>query len=201
MIKINTIDNYNLDQIELKKPTKFDDFYVSNIDFCIQTPKLNISKISKKLSLLLNEKIIYLLYSFDEKIIQLISENSEHFFEEKLTIDEAEEIYKSSVKYDKNNPKINLNINKKINIYNKQKDTLDLNDLSSDNEVICLIKCKKIIFYKTHCEPYWEVVQIKIKEKEVCKNNYLFIEDPNDNYQEVEDENIENDIKKIKIKN
>lgn len=202
MMKINTVNKYNLDDIQLKKPTKLDEFYVSNIDFSIQTPKLSICKISKKICLSLDTPIINLLNSFDEKIIQLLSENSEDFFEEKFTIDEAEEIYKSSIKYIKDNPKINLNINKKINIYNKQKEILELNDLSSDDEVICLIKCKKIIFYKSHCEPYWEVVQIKIKEKEINNiNNYLFIEDPKDTYEELDDENINQEIKKIKIKN
>jgi len=202
MMKINTVNKYNLDDIELKKPTKLDEFYVSNIDFSIQTPKLSICKISKKICLSLDTSIINLLNSFDEKIIQLLSENSEDFFEEKFTIDEAEEIYKSSIKYIKDNPKMNLNINKKINIYNKQKEILELNDLSSDDEVICLIKCKKIIFYKSHCEPYWEVVQIKIKEKEIINiNNYLFIEDPKDTYEELDDENINQEIKKIKIKN
>lgn len=202
MMKINTVNKYNLDDIQLKKPTKLDEFYVSNIDFSIQTPKLSICKISKKICLSLDTPIINLLNSFDEKIIQLLSENSEDFFEEKFTIDEAEEIYKSSIKYIKDNPKMNLNINKKINIYNKQKEILELNDLSSDDEVICLIKCKKIIFYKSHCEPYWEVVQIKIKEKEINNiNNYLFIEDPKDTYEELDDENINQEIKKIKIKN
>lgn len=202
MMKINTIDKYNLDDIQLKKPTKLDEFYVSNIDFCIQTPKLNINKISKKICISLNDDIINLLNNFDEKIIQLLSENSEEFFEENFTIDEAEEIYKTSIKYSKNNPKMNLNINKKINIYNKRKEILELNDISLDDEVICLIKCKKIIFYKSHCEPYWEVVQIKIKEKEINKSNYLFIEDPKDNYQDLDDEeNSESNIKKIKIKN
>jgi len=202
MIQINTVDKYNLEDIELKKPNKVEEFYVSNINFTIQTPKLNIDKISKKLCILLDENLTNLINSFDEKIIQLLSENSEEFFEEKFNLEEAEEIYKSSIKYSKNNAKMNLNINKKINIYNKRKESLNLEDISLDNEVICLIKCKKILFYKSHCEPYWEVVQIKIKEKELNKNNYLFIDDPKDNYQDLDDEeNSDSDIKKIKIKN
>ena len=99
---------------------------------------------------------------------------------------------------------MSLSINKKLNIFNKHKEQLELDSLSSGDTVICLLKCKKIIFYKSHCEPHWEVFQIKLKEEELKKDKYLFVEDEHDNY--IESENTENDdelneIKKIKIKN
>lgn len=204
---INTCDKYNLECLTLEKPKKIEDVYVSNINFILQTPKLTITKLSKKISLLLNESIEKLINSFDDTVIKLISNNSTEFFEESLSIEDAEEIYKNSIKNIKNKTTLCVSINKKINIYNKKKEQLELNELSVGDTVICLLKCKKIIFYKNYCEPHWEVVQIKLKEKEKEKeisidtSKYLLIEDPNDTY---EGDNSDNDdseeIKKIKIK-
>jgi len=201
---INTCEKYDVENVSLEKPKKLEDVYVSNVNFTIQTPKLNINKVSKKLTLTLNENMEKLLNDFDSKIIDLLSENSSDFFEEEMTVEDAEEIYKHSFKQSKSESKMSLSINKKLNIFNKHKEQLELDALSSGDTVICLLKCKKIIFYKSHCEPHWEVFQIKLKEEELKKDKYLFVEDENDNY--VESENTENDdelneIKKIKIKN
>ena len=43
---------------------------------------------------------------------------------------------------------MSVSINKKLNIYNKHKEQLELDALSSGDTVICLLKCKKIVFYK-----------------------------------------------------
>ena len=201
---INTCEKYDVENVSLEKPKKLEDVYVSNVNFTIQTPKLNINKVSKKLTLTLNENMEKLLNDFDSKIIGLLSENSSDFFEEEMTVEDAEEIYKHSFKQSKTESKMSLSINKKLNIFNKHKEQLELDSLSSGDTVICLLKCKKIIFYKSHCEPHWEVFQIKLKEEELKKDKYLFVEDEHDNY--IESENTENDdelneIKKIKIKN
>ena len=200
---INTCEKYNLEELTLDVPKKIEDIYVSNIDnFIIQTPKLIINKVSKKLTLLLNEKMENLLTEFDNKIISLISKNSEDFFEDKLTIEETEEIYKHSIKQNRNECKILLNLNKNVTIYNKHKEKLEIDTLSSNDIVICLIKCKKILFYKNYCEPLWEVFQIKVKDPEINTNKYLFIEDEKDNYVEKNDDDDDDiNIKKIKIKN
>lgn len=200
---INTCDKYDVENLSLEKPKKLEDVYVSNVNFTIQTPKLNINKVSKKITLTLNESMEKLLNDFDNKIIGLLSENSSDFFEEEMTVEDAEEIYKHSFKQSKSESKMSLSINKKLSIFNKHKEQLELDSLSCGDTVICLLKCKKIIFYKSHCEPHWEVFQIKLKEEELKKDKYLFVEDENDNY--VENENTDgdelNEIKKIKIKN
>ena len=201
---INTCEKYDVENLSLEKPKKLEDVYVSNVNFTIQTPKLNVNKVSKKLTLTLNENMEKLLNDFDNKIISLLSKNSSDFFEEEMTVEDAEEIYKHSFKQLKSESKMSLSINKKLNIFNKHKEKLELDSLSLGDTVICLLKCKKIIFYKSHCEPHWEVFQIKLKEEELKKDKYLFVEDENDNY--AESENNENDdelneIKKIKIKN
>ena len=200
---INTYEKYNVENLSLEKPKKLEDVYVSNVNFTIQTPKLIINKVSKKIILSLNESMEKLLNDFDNKIIGLLSENSSDFFEEEMTVEDAEEIYKHSFKQSKSESKMSLSVNKKLSIFNKHKEQLELDTLSCGDIVICLLKCKKIIFYKSHCEPHWEVFQIKLKEEELKNDKYLFVEDENDNYVENEhtDSDELNEIKKIKIKN
>ena len=115
-------------------------------------------------------------------------------------IEDAEEIYKHSFKYFKTESKIMLNLNKKLNIFNKNKEKLELQNLCEDDKVICLIKCKKIIFYKNYCEPHWEVFQIKLKQDQFKIDTYLFKEDDNDTYLDNENNDL-SEIKKLKIKN
>lgn len=203
-MEINTCDNYNFLLLSLENPKKLEDVYVSNINGAsIQTPKLTINKVSKKLTLLLDEKMEQLLTEFDNKIISLISEKSEEFFEDKLSLEDSEEIYKHSFKQSRKESKISLSLNKHLTIYNKHKDKLEIDSLCPDDTIICLIKCKKLIFYKNYCEPLWEVFQIKLKEPEIDTKKYLFVEDEKDNYVENNENNDDDlgEIKKIKIKN
>lgn len=199
---INTCDKYDLDNITLDKPKKVDDVYISNVNFALQTPKINIEKISKKLVVVLDEKMENVINEFDTKIINLISENSDDFFEEKLSIEDADEIYKGSVKSSKHKTKMSISLNKKLSIFNKHKEQLNINSLVENDSIICLLKCKKIIFYKNYCEPLWEVFQIKLKEKQLNTKQYLFVEDSNDTYEEL-DINDNDDfsvVNKINIK-
>ena len=199
---INTYEKNNITSLTLEKPIKLEDIYVSAVNFTIQTPKLVISKISKKLTLLLTENMENLLNDFDNKIIELLSENSKDFFEEEMSVEDSEEIYKHSFKHSKSESKMSISMNKKLSIFNKHKEQLNVESLCVGDTVICLLKCKKVIFYKNHCEPHWEVFQIKLKEEQLKMDKYLFIDDDNDNYveQETNDNDEMADIKKIRIK-
>jgi len=199
---INTSNKFNFENITLDKPTKIDDLYISNLNVIVQTCKLTILKINNnKLVLSISEKMEKLLNSFDETIISLISENSEDFFEDKLSIEDTEELYKNSYKNHKKETKMTINMSDKLNIFNKHKEILTVDSLSSGDNIICLLKCSKIVYYKAHCIPYWEVIQIKIKEEPVVLNTncYLFVEDKDDTYIE-KDKSLESSLKMLKIK-
>jgi len=198
-MQINTVDKYSVDSIVLDKPKKEEDYYYSKLNFVIQTPKLNILKLNDKtISILINDKLESLFNSFDKKMIELISSNSSEYFEESFTVDETEDIYKNSFKFKKEYNYFTSNISKKMNIYNKHKDSVNISELGKNDSVICLIKCTKMIFYKTYCMPYWEIFQIKYKEPVLNTKEYLFIEDLSDNYCEKEEE-LETNLKLIKI--
>lgn len=198
-MNINTCENFNIKDLNIDKPKKIDDVYISRLDYIIQTPKLSINKISKKISLILSEKILNFFNEFDNKIINELIDKSEDFFEEKLDRDDAEDMYKTSYKFEKDKSIINLIMNKKLSIYNNKKEQINLDSLKCNDNVICLLKCTKIIFYKNFCEPYWEILQIKLKEEKIKYNNYLFIDDENEKYTENDLYDLEG-LKKIKIK-
>lgn len=192
---IYSVDNCDFKDIEIKHPVKTEENnYQSKLSVYIQTPKLKIEKISdKSISLLLSDEFIETLDKFDDFLIEKISSKSEEFFDNVLTKDEFEEIYKAS--YHKN--KMTLKYSNNINIYSNSKKDLKIEDLAEDNEIIAIINCSKIIYYKTYCFPYWEIEQIKLKKKKEQKeqknkldhSSYLFLED------KAEQENTEEEIK------
>ena len=56
---INTCDKYNFDELTLDKPKKAEDVYLSTVNGAtIQTQKLTINKVSKKLTILLSNQDI-----------------------------------------------------------------------------------------------------------------------------------------------
>ena len=133
------------------------------------------------------------LIKFDTKIMQLISDNSSKLFQDSMTLDEIEDIYKSSADSKKHGSKFSVNINKKLVIYNKNKNILELSDLDINDEIICLFKCSKIIYYKNYCKAYWEVLQVKMKKKYVNvidTKMYLIRDDDNDTYNSDDDTNF-----------
>lgn len=194
-----------LNIINIEKPVKTNDIYYSNINLMFQTSKINIHNINKKVNkITLNidnimEKFFEL---FDKKIMEILVDKSSELFEDNISSEEIEDIYYSSIENSKSNVKIKLNLNKKLVIFNKSKTLLNLDDLEINDEIICLIKCSKIIYYKNYCRPYWEVLQIKHKKsKELDLKQYLIREDENDNYKSDNDNNDDILLKELKIKN
>lgn len=183
-MKIFNCNEYNFDSVNLDTPIKENDYYSSNLEFIIQTPKLQINKLNKEsLYININESLEKCLTDFDNYLIKYISNQSEELFKEKYSIDDVEDIYKHSIKFRKNKEDILKCIySNKLNIFNKYKELLELSDLTNSDNIICLIKCSKLIYYKTFCMPYWEILQIKLKENIINNNIYLFKEDNNDNY-------------------
>ena len=191
-MKIFSCSDSNFDSIELSNPEKENDYYYSTIDFTLQTPKLLINKINNdSLVLNINDNLEEYLIKFDNYIIKLIEKKSEELFKEKYSIDDVEDIYKTSIKLKKNKQNtLKCIYSNKIHIFNKHKELLKKSNLNISDNIICLLKCSKLIYYKTFCMPCWEIIQIKLKENNIDKNIYLFKTDNNDNYIEKEETNI-----------
>ena len=60
-MNIHTCEKCDLEYLTLNKPVKVEDVYVSNIDFALQTTKISIHKILKKVTVFLDDKMEKLL--------------------------------------------------------------------------------------------------------------------------------------------
>ena len=202
-MKIYNCSDYEFSSIELNKPVKELDFYCSDIEIFLQTPKITINKINNDYAILnINDSFENFLVNFDNYIMEQLSKNSEKLFKEYYSLDDIEEIYKSSIRIKKNkNITFKALYSNKLNIFNRHKEQLKVSDLNNSDNVICLIKCSKIIYYKTFCMPYWEILQIKVKEEKLKQGVYLFKEDINDSYIEKEENEQSLKLKLLNLDN
>lgn len=174
----------DLNKILIKKPKKKDDIYFSNVNLVFQTTKIQM-KANKNNQVILNldKTCCNFLNDLDKILIQKIEENSSDFFEDKVTKEDIEEIYKFTVT---SKSILTTNVSKKLIIQNKSQDLVELNDVKLDDNIICLINCSKMVFYRNYCYPFFEIIQIKIKSKPSkpisSKKEYLFRENENDTY-------------------
>lgn len=190
---ITNTKNFDVSNLNIEKPNKNeDDLYSSKIlynneNLIFQTPKVKITKVSEKnLTIEIADDNLYdSLGLFDNHIIKLTSDNSKDWFSNEYTIDDIEELYKRSIStpYKSTNKcNMKININNTVQIYNKNKELLSINDLIVDNEIVLLISCSKLLIYKNYCIPKWEAIQIKVKEKKnKVRNEYLFKDLDNEN--------------------
>ena len=194
-VSINDFDGVKLN---ISNPVKKNDKYIADLTYnktslVIQTPKVGICDINERsLGIVINTNSFYnFLGTFDELVINTILKKSEEWFSQKLTIDQCHEIYKRSIISPYNSdlqPSMFIKITEDSKVFDSVKE-MDIKDVKLDDNIICLIKCDKLIFYRTYCVPHWEIIQIKIKKKKLDTREYLI--------KDIEDDNIE--IKNPKI--
>ena len=201
-----TVDSFDPVNLSFSKPKRQDDKYITKIkyltdDLIIQTPKVYATKTPDgTLEVSIKSDSFYnFLGSFDEKIIDTLFSNSNDWFSKELTHDQCQEIYKRSVHMpfkSTGNAKMFLKIQDTL-IY-RSDEPLDKECIRENEELICLIKCTQLIFYRSYCIPYWEAVQIKIKDKKLNISEYIIRDLETDNHYESDDEIPE--ITKLDIK-
>ena len=88
----------DLNKILIKNLKKKDDIYFSNVNLVFQTTKIQM-KANKNNQVILNldKTCCNFLNDLDKILIQKIEENSSDFFEDKVTKEDIEEIYKFTV--------------------------------------------------------------------------------------------------------
>lgn len=192
-----TIDTFTPENLSFEKPRKNDNKYVSRIkysksDLVIQTPKVIAdSVLDDTLEILVNDDNLYDFFGrFDEHIVNTLNLNANEWFSQDLNINQCQEIYKRTIhspfKKGGNNRVFLKTLN--TSVYNKAKESLNLSDIHKNDELICLIKCSQLFFYKSYCLPLWEVIQIKIKEKKLNTSEYIIrdVKDPSDDEDETQ---------------
>jgi hypothetical protein len=194
-----TPESFTPDKLIFTKPTKnSNEKYVSKVmygkgELLIQTPRMSckVNKTDRMLSLYVDDECFYnFLGLFDEHIIQTLHNNSLTWFEQDLSEQTCNDIYRRSVespfKMGTNN-KMNIKI-KNAYIYMKKNEKCEIEDLNANEEVICLLRCSHLVFYRSYCVPYWEAIQIKIKDNTLSYDNYRIKDLDDDDTPVVNDE-------------
>ena len=183
-------ENFESNKMSFEHPVKqTTENYTSDIsylsgDIIIQTPKTSIISV-KNDTILIDiscDKLYNFFGDFDQSVISALKQNSNVWFSQELTTAQCQEIYKRSVISPfKKNDSVTMTLKLiDTNIYNKQSNNMTINDIKENDDVICLIKCSKLIFYRSYCVPCWEAIQIKVKEKKV-QSEYLIKDLETDN--------------------
>jgi hypothetical protein len=160
---LNPDENYPFDKIEIKTPKALQGgTYCANLELenkpiIIQTPKCKtkngIHKTAKHIycDLLMNrdnQKFIDWLDKFQERIRELILENSSKWFHESPTMDEIEynwnnssRIYKTSNYLVRSFVHKTKGINKiSLQIFDTDENQLDIDDVDNEKKVICILE-------------------------------------------------------------
>jgi hypothetical protein len=176
-----TLDSFDPDNLSFSVPTKHEDRYITKIkyltdDLIVQTPKVHATKTpGGTLEVMIKHDLLYnFLGSFDQKVVNILHENASQWFSQELTHDQCQEIYKRSSHMpfeSSGSPKMFLKIQDAL-IY-KFDEPLEKECIGENEELICLIKCTQLIFYRTYCVPHWEAVQIKIKGRKLDTSTYI----------------------------
>lgn len=177
-MSVCNLTTFDINNIDIKNPIKKEKLYLSSVLYknnllIIQTPKLKIKEInSDSIDVVINEDFIKLINQFDKFIISIISENSEQWFSQKLEMNKVSKIYKRNILHNLDETDENImsfKISDNIQIYGKNKVKIELDKLQNNQEVILLINCPYLIFYKSNFISYWEILHMKIKEEKSIK--------------------------------
>jgi hypothetical protein len=172
--------------LKIDNPTKNDSsVYLSNVSYkgnnlIFQTPKVILeSSDTDTLQIKENDELNKFFKMFDKKIINTVSKNSKDWFSQELSTSKVSQIYKSCKIHDIDTEenKYLFKLNEEIKVYGRNREPMTLTDINPDSSVILLIRINYIVFYKTTCVPYFEVLHVKVKEPKPPPIEYSFREE------------------------
>jgi hypothetical protein len=211
--RILNYNNLNFEQIEYYNPqrdkdgslisTVFYKFMKNNpLSIYLETPKLKTTTgiikngddyfIELELSLEgCNSSFYEFIEKFDEKNIVYSHYNSSEWFNKNLPLKTIEEFYKSpiKIKFDGKNPTMIFKIptvkgKMLLEVYNQQKQIININKLCAGDEVTAIIKFNGLRFLKQEFIAEWEIYKIKlfkIIDEDILPSGYFFSDDTIDN--------------------
>jgi len=194
-----TPDDINVDLITFSKPKKSGEYLVSKIKCSenLQFPKMTVSADPTHKGLELefknqtgyNKKVYDVLVKIDKTIMNVISDKSLEWFDKKIPLDALEKMYKPFI----NESKINLTFETKkteilTNFIDSKNETLGYQDIVKGSVVECIAQMKYIVFSKETSFVVWQVDCVKLHKKINRVPRYGFIEDPDDNHTNSDDE-------------
>lgn len=166
ILKLGKID---YSQVSVADPFKHDNLYLSNITYnsnelIIQTPQLTVLSANQdSIELKSTGDLVEFLKEYDSAVTDIISQNSEKWFSKQLTKSKVSQIYKSTIV--NHGDSVIFKMDDNVDIYTNNGKKMCLNDVKPNTTVILLVHLSYIVFYKANCIPYFNTIQLKIKEK------------------------------------
>lgn len=171
---LRNIKELDQDLITLNQPYKHnDDYYLGEINyndsnFIIQTPILAFKNYDESgvVELLLDKTTLKSINKIDNQLIKLITENSVDWFKSQLSLEDARDIYKSSISFpldEYDTASLRLNCINNFKVYDRFNPDINPQTVKYLTPTIGLIKLNCIIFYKHTCIPQWDCISLKIK--------------------------------------
>lgn len=168
-MSILKLDKIDYSQVSVADPFKHDNLYLSNITYnsnelIIQTPQLTVLSANQdSIELKSTGDLVEFLKRYDSAVTDIISKNSEKWFSKELTKSKVSQIYKSTIV--NHGDSVIFKMDDNIDIYTNNGKKMCLNDVKPNTTVILLVHLSYIVFYKANCIPYFNTIQLKIKEK------------------------------------
>ena len=195
------IDSYNLDLFSFTVPKKCNNAMICKIkndsnDVLIQFPKMsvvseenNIVELEFKNEKGYNKKIYDFLAKLDDIIVNYITTHSEDWFGKKIKLTHITQMYNKFIKPPKsseNNCTLNFKI-KENTLIDKKNENISTSEIKKGNTLECIAQMKYLVFSKDSCFVTWEICSAKLFKKINHVGKYGFIEDPEDNYEDSDD--------------
>jgi len=197
MTEVYKYDNIDLSKLEFSVPEKQGNIYYCNISykdkpFFLQTSRMgilsDINNLNEKIpsiefKILDNNLELYdLLMRIDELLIKATYNNSEKWFNQKIPLENIDDMYKRICKPLKknNNPSFRIKLpiedgNVLSKIYNQDRDIINIKDIKNNSDAICIVHIRGIKFMKQQyiCDMYINQMKIFIP----FKNDYQILEE------------------------
>lgn len=195
---LRNVKDFDCTSIHINHPYKHaDEYYIGEVyynkePFIIQTPIMTLKNIEDNtVELLLDKLTLKMINRTDNYIIRTLSDMSEDWFKNKLSIEDARDIYKSSISFpidEYDSATIRLKCNKNFKIYDKYNTHIEKDKINVGTPLIALIKLNVIVFYRHTCIAQWECMSIKLKQKNTITK--CIIDDEHTDDETNNDENI-----------
>lgn len=181
---IRNLNSFDPSFMTFESPVKNGDIYVSRARYNSRSLLFQSDLIyfrsfeNDKLRILLSKKMFQFITKIERQTIELISEKSEQWFNNKLTIDQVRQIYRSSLIFPNDEPNVVLTEMIPIDepmVFSSHEKKINLEDFEKDTPIIILARLKSITFYRSNCIPNWEF--LSVKSKTVIMENKCVIND------------------------
>jgi hypothetical protein len=173
--------NENLDTFESKIIYHANDKYY---EFLFTSSRLRLINKKKEDSLKIEveflknyPKFYDTISSIDNYIINDIFKNGENILGSKLNLESIENLFVKTIKLPQNilsNPSLKLQLDDDCRVINKSGEEVDIDELTPNTEIVCILHLDKVLFYKNRCLLVLKVKEIKIENYSCQADNCLF---------------------------